>query len=256
MPLSHRLLAASVVALLAAQPLVAGAQATVKPDGRFRYAFGAGASVASGNTSAASVNLKGEGVRATDDSKWVFGATGAWAREDGATTAEKITAGTQYDRDFTPIYFSFGSLDYLRDRFANLSGRYGAHAGVGRHVIRSEATTFDVSVGAGYVEDRYVSPATVDGALRTRYGRPEALLAEESSHKWTSTTTFRQKLTVFPALRSGGGVRSVFDAALSVAMTPLLSLDVGLNVRYDSEPGVGYKTTDTLFTTSLSVRLD
>ena len=48
----------------------AQAQATIEPDGLFRYAFGAGASYASGNTSTASVNLSGDGVKATTDSKW------------------------------------------------------------------------------------------------------------------------------------------------------------------------------------------
>ena len=51
---------------LVAAPLLsfAQAQATIKPDGEFRYAFGAGASYASGNTDASSVNLTGDGVRA------------------------------------------------------------------------------------------------------------------------------------------------------------------------------------------------
>ncbi len=242
--------------VLAALPLLAGAQATVKPDGEFRYSLAAGASYASGNTSAASVNLAADGVRATGDSKWRFGAKAVWSREDGTTSAENITAGTQYDRDFTPLYFGFGSVDYLRDKFANISGRYGAHGGVGRHLVKNDTTTFDVSIGAGYVEDRYIEPADINGRTRTRYGRVEALLGEESTHKWTDTTMFRQKLTLFPALRSGGGYRGVFDSGLSVAMSPLLSLNVGLNYRYDSDPGAGFKKGDTLFTTSLAMKID
>ena len=74
--------------LLAAPTLVfAQAQATIKPDGQFRYAFGAGASYASGNTSASSVNLSGDGVRAAADSKWQFGGKANYGRTEGATTA-------------------------------------------------------------------------------------------------------------------------------------------------------------------------
>jgi putative salt-induced outer membrane protein len=76
---SMALMACAVTGL----PGFAAAQATIKPDGQFRYAFGAGASYSSGNTSAASVNLKGEGVRATADSKLRFGGTGLWSRSDG-----------------------------------------------------------------------------------------------------------------------------------------------------------------------------
>lgn len=75
--------ALSFAALLLAVPTLAfaHARATIKPEGQFRCAFGAGASCASGNTSAASVHFgvdysghySGDGVRATADSKWQFG---------------------------------------------------------------------------------------------------------------------------------------------------------------------------------------
>lgn len=240
----------------AAFPLLASAQATVKPDDRFHYALGAGASYSSGNTRASSVNLGGEGIRMSASDKLRFGGKALWTRDDGTTTAENVTLGTQYDRDLTPVWFGFGSADFLRDTFANVAARYALHGGVGRHVIRSDRLTFDVSAGAGYTEDRYVDPADVNGALRTRYGRAELLLAEESNHKWTDTTTAHQKLTVYPALRSGGGYRGVFDSGLAVAMTPLLSLTVGLSYRYDSDPGIGLKKGDTLFVTGIAVKID
>lgn len=253
--------AAPVAGLLAALvavalPLAASAEATVKPDGQFRYALGAGGSHASGNTSATSLHLDADGVRATADSKWRFGARAAWSRENGTTSAENAAAGTRYELDITPAWFGFGDADFLRDRFANISTRFSAHGGFGRHVVRTDRTTFDVFVGAGYVHDRYVDPAVVDGELRTRYGRVEALVGEESSHKWTETTSFRQKLTLFPSLRSGGGVRTLFDSGLEVAMTPLLSLKIGVSHRYDSDPGDGFKRHDTLFTTGIAVRIE
>lgn len=60
-----------LASLLLATParVFAQAQATIKPDGQFRYAIGAGTCYASGNTSASSVNLSGDGVKATTDSK-------------------------------------------------------------------------------------------------------------------------------------------------------------------------------------------
>jgi len=234
----------------------AQAQATVKPDGQFRFALGAGASYASGNTSSASANILGDGVRATTDSKWEFGGKALWGRIDGVTTAENLALVTQYDHDFTPEWFSLGKADYLRDKLANVEGRYSLFGGVGRHVIKSEALTWDISAGLGYTEDRYVTAAEVNGELRTRYGRAEALLAEESTHKWTETTSFHQKLSLYPALRSGSGYRGVFDSGLAVAMTKTLSLTAGLNYRYNSDPGVGVKKGDTLFVTGIAVKID
>ncbi|CAN5902479.1 hypothetical protein BH11PSE8_BH11PSE8_37270 [soil metagenome] len=247
-----------ILCLMLAAPglALAQAQATVKTDNRFRYALGAGASYASGNTDSSSVNLSGDAVRATTDSKWQIGGKALWARTDGQTTAENIALGTQYDRDFSPLNFGFVKADFLRDKPANVSSRSSLFGGAGRHVIRTETLTWDVSIGLGYTEDRYIDPAEVNDELRSRYGRAEALLAEESTHKWTPTTSFHQKLSVYPALRSGGGYRGVFDSGLSVAMTDTLSLTAGLNYRYNSDPGSGLKKGDTLFVTGISVKID
>ena len=243
------------ICLLAALPALAAAQATVKPDGEFRYAIGAGASYSSGNTSAASANFGADGVRATADSKWRFGGKALWARSEGTTTAENFTLGTEYDQDFSPEWFGFGSGDYLRDTFANISARYAAHAGVGRHLVKSDTTTFDVSGGVGYTEDKYLTAADIHGDLRDTYGRAEVVLAEESTHKWTPTTSFHQKLSLFPAI-SSSGYRGVLDTGLAVAMTSKLNLTVGFTYRYDSDPGVGFKRTDTLFVTGLSLKIE
>ena len=244
------------IAALCAAPLFAFAQATVKPDGQFHYALGAGASYSSGNTSAASANVTAETVRTTATDKFRLTGKALYTRDNHVTTAENATLATQYDRDFNPTYFGFGSGDYLRDTFANISARVAVHAGVGQHVVKRDTLTFDISAGLGYTEDRYLNPAVVDDVLRQRYGRPEAVFAEESSHKLTETTTFRQKLSLLPSLRSGGGYRGVFDSGIAVSMTPMLSLTVGLNYRYDSDPGVGVKHGDTLVVTGLNLKID
>ena len=235
---------------------LAQAQATVKPDGEFRYALGAGASYQSGNTDASSINISGDGVRATPDSKWQFGGKALRANTDGARTAENVTLGTQYDRDVTPQWFTLGKADFLHDKLANLASRVSVFGGVGRHLVRSDALTWDLSAGLGYTHDRYIDAAVVADETRTTYGRVELLLAEESTHKWTPTTSFHQKLSVYPALSSHNGYRGVFDAGLSVSMTARLSLTAGLTYRYDSDPGEGLERTDTLFVTGIALKVD
>jgi putative salt-induced outer membrane protein len=235
---------------------LAQAQATNKPDGQFRYALGAGASYASGNTNARSVNLSGDAVKATADDKWHLDGKANYGRTDGVTTVENLSLGSEYDKDFTPLYFGFGKADYLRDRPANVSTRASLFGGVGRHMVKTDTLTFDLSAGLGYTEDRYFDAAEVDGEFRTTFGRAEALLAEESTHKWTPTTTFHQKLSLFPALRSGGNYRGEFDSGLSVAMTNTLSLTATLTYRYNSDPGTGLKKGDTLFVTGITVKID
>ena len=242
---------------LLAAPALALAQATVKPDGEFRYALGLGASYQSGNTDdASSVNLSADGVRKTEQDKWQFGGKGLRSSSNGARSAENFSLGTQYDRDLTPEWFALGKADALHDKLANLSSRVSVFGGAGRHVVKSEALTWDVSAGLGYTHDRYIEEAVVAGEPRRSYGRAELLLAEESTHKWTPTTSFHQKLSLYPALSSHNGYRGVFDAGLSVAMTARLSLTAGLTYRYDSDPGEGLERGDTLFVTGIALKID
>lgn len=237
-------------------PLSALAQVTVKNDGQWRALFTAGASVSSGNSDATSINLSGEAVKATSLDKLTLNAKALYVKNDGAESENRLAAGTHYQRDISARWFGFGQFDALRDEPANLSSRASIGAGAGYHVIRRDDLTFDVSTGLGYSRERYVEPEVVDGSERDSYNNTELILAEESSHRFTDTTTFRQKLTLLPNLRHNDQYRAVFDASLSVAMTSRLALTASVSHRYDSDPGPGLKKGDTLFITGVSFRLD
>jgi putative salt-induced outer membrane protein len=245
-----------VALALSAAPLAAWPQATVKNDGQWRYAFGAGASRSSGNSNVASLNITGEAVRATGVDKLLFAGRGVYARTEGITTTENTQLGTQYNRDLSSEWFAFGRADALRDRPANIASRFSVHGGPGWHLIRGERLSWDISAGVGYTQDRYITPAEVGGAMRSEYGHTELVLAEESTHKWWDSTDFRQKLQFFPNLKKSGEYRAAFDANIAVAMNAALSLTAGLSYRYDSDPGVGHGPRDLLFVTGVSVKLD
>ena len=82
------------------------------------------------------------------------------------------------------------------------------------------------------------------------------MLAEESTHKWTHEHDVPPEADAVSGAAPGGGYRGVFDTGLAVAMTPKLSLTVGLTYRYDSDPGVGFKKGDTLFVTGIALKID
>lgn len=246
----------AATAALLATPLLAPAQVTLKPDNQWRYLLTAGANASTGNSKAASLNLSGEAARVSDIDKWTFAAQSAYARNDGRTETERYALGTQYTRDLTPTWYGFGSLDALRDKLANLSLRSSVASGIGYHVLQNERHRFDVSGGLGYSRDRYDEPSEVDGALRSSYGRVELVLAEESNHQLTQTTSLRQRLAVYPNLRDSGEYRATFDTNVTVAMTKAMNLTAGLSWRYNSDPGVGIKSTDAMFITGVSMRFD
>jgi putative salt-induced outer membrane protein YdiY len=232
------------------------AQVTQKPDGQWRSLFTAGTSVATGNTDAKSASLGADVIKLTTMDKWSLTASGQYARSDGATTANRLGGTGLYSRDITPDWFGFGQIDLLRDSPSDLKLRTTLGSGLGYHVVKQPDQTFDLSAGLAWTVDRYNHPQLIDDAVRSRNDHAELLLAEESNNKLSDSTTFKQKLTVFPNLRDGDGVRAVFDAGLSVAMTKQLALTATLSHRYDSKPGSGLGRNDTLFVTGVSLRFD
>lgn len=235
---------------------VAQAQPTVKPDGQFRAVLGLGASLASGNTDANNVSFTADGVRATGTDKTTLYAVASYASNDGQTTAEQFRLGGRQDHDLSAAYFAFGGLDLEQNKFTNLKLRGQLNGGLGWHVIKSPQTTFDVFGGVGYTSDKYYSAMLIDGAVRGSYDYANLLLGEESTHKLTESTSAKQRLIVAPNISNRGEYRANWDGGVAVAINKTMNLTVGLAVAYNSEPGPGRKTTDTLFTTGISVKFE
>jgi putative salt-induced outer membrane protein len=253
-----RVLAACLV--LGGSGLAAGDRAIAQEwqprDGRLRATAGLSASLADGNTRARHLVLFGEAVRATELDRTTLSAMSQYASNNGATTADRIRLGARQDREIGRALFGFASLDLERNRFVDLSLRTQLGAGLGRHMLRSPSGSWDLFGGLAWTDERYRAAMLVDGALRDGYGYAGLLLGQASSHRLGEGTVARQRLTLVPNLRNGGEFRANWDAGLAVALNASLSLNVGLAYAYNSEPGWGRKTTDTLLTTGISVRLD
>lgn len=248
---SHAVMAQTVLA--PAGP-VAPPPPNVKLD-HWRWELGLGASVSSGNTEASSATFNADGARISAHGKWTVNGRMLYAKDANGTTAEQAAVDSRYDHNVTPLVFLFGQVGGLRDRPANLDLRLTAGGGAGYHVIETPQTTFDVTAGLGVARDRYTQPKVVNDQNRDSLDRVEMLLGENSSHRLTDTTTFKQQLALSPAL-DGTGLRAEWKAGLAVAMTAKLKLSVNGSVRYNGDPGVGVKKTDTLLVTGVQLTLD
>lgn len=246
-------------ASFAAASLFAGAvvaQPAIKPDGQWRAALGLSASYSSGNSDSSNVSLKADALRATADDKVTAYARAQYGRTEGTTSAELLGFGGRYDFNLSQRIYAFGLGDYLRDKPANLEVRLSAAGGLGYKLIDTEAHKFDVFGGLGYSYDRYFETRVVAGAPRSSYGHAEVLLGEESNHRLTETTTFKQKLVVYPNLDETGEYRAEFDVGVAVAINRTMNLTAGVNYRYNSDPGAGVEKSDVLFLTGVSVKLE
>lgn len=247
-------------ALLAAALLASGtaafAQATVKDDGQWRASLGLGASNASGNTRATSLSFNADAVKATKQDKVSLYGNAQYAKSNGVTTGEQFRLGSRYDYNFGTQWFGFGGLDLERNKFANLKLRSQLSGGLGYHLIKTDSTTFDLFGGVGFTSDKYIAATLIDGANRSSYSYTALVLGEESTHKLSDTTSFKQRLVLVPNLKNSGEYRANWDAGLAVAMSKTMNLNVGFALAHNSEPGTGRKATDTLLTTGISVKFD
>lgn len=247
-------------ALLAAITLAgATAQAQTKPDGQWRGTGGAALSLTGGNTESRSLVVSADTVRATESDKISAAASVNYAsgKVDGVdrTTANRWSMGAGYEFNLTPNWFAFGKLGLEGDRLIDLSRRVSVAGGVGLHVVATPENTFDVFGGAGYVTDRYRVAKTVGGTTDTAFSRASVYLGEESSHKLSATTSFKQRLDLYPGVSGDKALIAKFAAGLAVAMSSTMNLTVGLTNAYNSKPPAGTKSNDVGLFTGINVKL-
>jgi putative salt-induced outer membrane protein len=229
---------ASVVAFVGSN-----AVAQTKPDGMWHGTGGLGLSSSSGNGSSTSLSLTANLAKETStDKATVYGAILNGRSKSGNVTtksADLARLGGRYDFNLSPQLYGFAGGELEKDGIQNLSLRATVNGGLGYKVIRNETTAFDVFGGLGYSRYDYKAPlADKSGA--------ELILGEESSHKLSSTTTFKQRFVVYPSFKSANGYRATFDAGVAVALSGNLQATVNLASTFNSKVSAGVDKASTL----------
>jgi putative salt-induced outer membrane protein len=220
-----------------------------KPDGAFHGTASLGASYSSGAVSTTTFTAAFDTARKTGADK--LGVTGLASRgstkTDGdgrVTTTDLYRLGARYDRDFNKQLFGYLSGELERNGVTDLDLRAGSYLGLGYHAIATPQTTFDLFAGVGY--NHY--------DFKTRKeGSGEAMIGEESAHKLSETTTFKQKLVIYPAFDSDLGYRAQWDATLGVAMGGGWNLNVSGTAKYANKVFVAKKA-ETLLTVGVGYK--
>ena len=231
--------ALSIAALLGA----AATQAQTTPDGQWHGGISIGGAFSAGNTSSQTVAGAADAVRETRADKISLYGLANYAKSKSAgvstTTANQLRGGGRYDFNLTDRVFLFGGAETETNKAGGLKSRYAVNGGAGYKVVRSATTSFDVFAGIGYSGVKFTSGDDANGA--------QLLLGEESSHKLSASTTFKQRFVFYPGQGDLGNL-ATFDAGLATAIAGGWTLNTGLAARYASKTPVGVKSTDTLFT--------
>lgn len=165
-----------------------------------------------------------------------------------ALVANAIRGNARYSLNLTPRTYVFGRSVLEFDEFQQLDLRAVAAGGVGWYAIKNEKTMLDLFGGGAYAKEYFLA-----GTPRNR-NRPEVLVGEEFSHKFSERTQFNGALIYFKNLQ--GGTRVLFDASLVTGLNRWLSWQITFSDRYLSNPPVfvpAVKKNDTFLTAGLRI---
>lgn len=229
-----------------------------KEDGQWRGALAASLALASGNTKSSNFSIGADGVKATKEDKVSVFLTSLYGTNDVGNTTQKTAnrtrGGLRYDWNLSDRTFVFGLAELENDKIANLDSRFSLGAGFGYKVIKEKDTAFDIFGGIGYRADKN-TVFNLGRSSSVSTNATELLLGEESSHKLSDSSSFRQKLTIYPNLSDSGKNRAQFDAGFVTAIANGINFQVTLSDRYNSDVPKGAKKSDLLLLTGVSMAL-
>ena len=222
-----------------------------------------GFSVARGNSETENLALAFNADHPTEHDKITMYATSINTTNNLATpstVANLTTGGIRYDRDLTPRLFAFFGADYTANalQFLDLRQVYGG--GLGVHVIKNDNTVFDVLGGVNYTHETYSNGDLVAPGpppIFVSYGVTNRFIAltfgEEWDQKFGKSTTLTQTAGFFPNLQETGEYRFVFNAGTVTKLNRWLGWQNQFGNIYVSNPPIGTKKNDVIFTTGLNI---
>jgi len=222
-----------------------------------------GLSLTRGNSSTLTYTLSGKAIRQTDRDKITVYTTAVYGKEEnttpGQTTAHQIQGGVRGDVNVSDRWFAFGFTDFNYNGLQHLDLQNVIAGGAGYHLIKTKATTFDLSGGAGYNQEYFSSymlanptppPPTLAFPAITQKGA-EMVLGEELDTNVSSRTTFSENFTLFPGIGGAGGYRFTFNTTAATKLKNWLGWQVTFADNYISNPPFGIKGNDLLLSTGL-----
>jgi putative salt-induced outer membrane protein len=202
-----------------------------------------------GNSQTTTFSLAFDAERPTVTDKLSLYANSVYAKNNApgavpSTTANNIRGGVRYDRNLAPRLFAFLNADFESNDLQNLNLRSIFGGGLGFHAIRDERTTLDLLGGANYTRENYVTLTRNFAALT---------LGDEFTHKLGAGTLLTQKFFFFPDMNNFGEYHITFDFGTVTKLNKWLGWQNAFNDIYVTNPPLGKKKNDIIFTTGLNI---
>ncbi len=166
-------------------------------------------------------------------------------------TAQAIRGGWSYQRNVGPKLFLQTFNDYENDKFQLLDLRFVFGGGVGYTAIKRERTLLTFGGGGALNRESFAPNSVNPNLVAFNRSSGEAYANQEFNHKLNAIFSVFERFSFFPNLSNGGEYRLNFDAGASATLYKSFALQTAFSNRFLSNPPVGRKQNDTLFTTGI-----
>lgn len=204
-----------------------------------------GGFVTSGNTKdtgiAVSVRLDKDGLQ------WrhAINALADFQRTNGVNTRESFRFGYEADYVISDAWYAYGLAQWERDKFGGIGHRFTESLGIGHILFDSPSFSFEINGGPALRQTRFVAtpttPARSDSRLTFR---------GNGMFEWTIRDGLRFT-EEFGTLAGSGNTTLYSRAALTAALTDVLSARLSFDVEHETSPPPGIVKTDTATRASL-----
>jgi putative salt-induced outer membrane protein len=231
--LSVMLLAGSLVGPVLAQ------DAAEEESGPWSGEIALGYLSAQGNTDSTSATFEFKVGYAVNAWHHDLGGRAFGSSEEGVTTAENYKLAWKSAYDFTAKDYTFGTLDWNKNRFSGYPQQTFAIVGYGRRVLDSEKFVLNLEAGVGYADQKKI----VDDVLGIEENEDGGVGRLGGNFIWnfSDTANFEQLLNV-----SAASANTYWESVSRVRASLIGSLSLGISytVQANSDVAPGIEKSD------------
>jgi putative salt-induced outer membrane protein len=151
------------------------------------------------------------------------------ASDAGDVTAERYYLGGRVKRALSDRFDLFGGLSFEQDEFAGFDSRLLAEVGVVYKALLGPKHLLSFDAGLTYTDEDRLDPSPDEAWFGGVLG-----LAYE--WKITDTTSFTERLLLYPNFEESSDYRLSSDTGIQTAISSLLALKFSYEYRYRNEP--------------------
>ncbi len=202
-------------------------------------------------TSTFTVGINAARTTNTDKITLYFNSIKASSLANGVTsdTAKAVRGGAGYSRNLNKKIFLTVFNDYEYDAFQSLDLRITGGGGAGYNLFKREKTFLSVVAGGDYSHAKF-SPAPLPSYSQSS---GEFYFGNDFARKMSTRASLTQTFRMFENLSDLGQYRVNFDLGGNTQLFKWLTWNLSFSDRYLSNPPVGRKTNDVVYTTGFGI---